>query len=454
MTETNLPRILVVEDQLNWRRLYKIWLKSYCQLFFCSNRVEAEKYFNNNPVDVVIMDLGLPEPQNGIDTIKDILSEKRNCKIIVVSAFTDRKLHLQVQKLGVYAVFEKDERLESELPVIIRKAYEMISLERENIYLRKRFHKEVGRYKILGSSPAAKNLRRMLQGIVQTDAPLVITGPTGSGKTFFAKLIHFSSPRYGKPLVSINCANLPPSLVESELFGHLKGSYTGAQTTTMGKFRQANNGTILLDEIGELSTTVQAKLLKVIEEKSFYPLGGHSEIEVDVRVIASTNRNLKQEVKRGTFREDLYYRLGAFTIHIPELEKRKEDIPEYFDLFLNNVCEEEGLPIPKVEPPVYQALQECAWPGNLRELKNVITRLVLFHPKVITVDLLAQYTQPSLKLLLERAVEKQYSLKELSALYIQKLYQKLQNKKEIAKALGINQKTVHRYLEMKVDKDE
>ncbi|MEJ2635243.1 MAG: sigma-54 dependent transcriptional regulator [Calditrichia bacterium] len=447
------PKVLIVEDQLNWRRLYKVWLKNFERITFCTSPKEAIESIQNSPVDLLITDLGLPAPEEGIKMLQDILFLKQNLKIIVVSAYTSRELHLKVQQLGVYAVFRKDERLESELPIFVRKAFEMASLERENHYLRKQFREKVKQYQILGKSDAAERLRQQVQSISQADSPILITGATGAGKNYLAKLIHFHSRRSRRPFVSINCANLPPNLMESELFGHVKGAYTGAESTTIGKFKQADGGTVLLDEIGEIPVKLQAKLLQVIEDKSFYPLGGRKEIYADVRILASTNRDLTHEIRKGTFREDLYYRIAGFVLPVPSLSERKKDIPDYFDYLLKETCEEEGIAVPEIAPEVYSVIQNLPWTGNLRELKNAVIRLLLFHPERITIQNLTEqgitiaHHPPAI----EKALQREYSLKEISAIYARALYNKLHRKTEVAEILNIDRKTLNRYLKMKVD---
>ena len=451
MSETVLPRVLIVEDQLNWRRLYKIWLRNSCHFSFSLSRSEAMETIRNQYFDVIIMDLGLPDPDQGISVIRQILESGIQSKIIVVSAFTERELLLQVQGLGVYAVFQKDDRLETEIPIFVRKAFEMNTLERENANLRDQFREKIRRFQILGTSTVAENLRRNAQSISQADTPVLITGPTGAGKNYFAGLIHSLSKRVDKPFVGLNCANLPPQLVESELFGHTRGAYTGADRATIGKFRLADGGTILLDEIGDLPVGVQAKLLQAIEEKSFFPLGGHEKIEVDVRILASTNRNLSREIAQGRFREDLFYRLAGFVVRIPSLSERKEDIPLYFDQFVREVCNQEQMALPQIESPVYPFLQTLPWPGNLRQLKNCATNLLLFHPKKITrADVRKQFMPPE-KSLLDHAVEKKFTLREMTALYVKALFEELPNKTELARILQIDQKTLRRYLKMEVE---
>ena len=444
------PNILVVEDQLNWRRLFKVWLKNEFQPTFCANRSEAISALNNGYFDVVIMDLGLPDPQEGIETIREIIKQKIDCKIIVVSAYTERDLLRKVQNSGVYAVFEKTESLEFELPVLIKKAYELITLERENKYLSAELRKSSEEFSILGESDTAKSLRQTAKNVSSSDLPLLIIGPTGSGKNYLARYVHQLSPRAYRPFVIINCANLSPELAENELFGHVRGAFTGAESNSKGKFKAADGGTILLDEVGDLTPSIQAKLLQVIEEKSFFPLGGRDKIEVDVRIMATTNHDLSEEVGRENFRKDLYYRLAGFLINIPSLSERKEDIPVYFDHFIRDFCSKENLPIPEIDPQVYQLLDKLDWKGNLRELKNVITNILVFHPeKISEKDILEKQKSENLTVL-SKSVQRDYSLKEMAALYAQELFKRHQKKGAVAEILQIDQKTLNRYLKMKV----
>jgi len=443
------PNILVVEDQLNWRRLFKVWLKNEFQPTFCANRSEAISALSNGYFDVVIMDLGLPGPQEGIDTIQEIIKQKIDCKIIVVSAYTDRELLRKVQNSGVYAVFEKTESLEFELPVLIKKAYELITLERENKYLSAELRKTTEEFSILGESETAKSLRQTAKNVSSSDLPLLIIGPTGSGKNYLSRYIHQLSPRANKPFVTINCANLSPELAENELFGHVRGAYT-ADRSSKGKFKAADGGTLLLDEVGDLSPSIQAKLLQVIEEKSFFPLGGRDKIEVDIRIMATTSHDLSDEVERENFRKDLYFRLAGFLINIPPLTERREDIQLYFDHFVRDICSKENLGIPEIDPEIYPLLENLTWKGNLRELKNSITNILVFHPEKISVkDVLAKQYNEKIKVI-SKSVQRDYSLKEMAALYALELFEKYQKKGTVAEILKIDHKTLNRYLKMKV----
>ncbi|GAB4342774.1 MAG: sigma-54 dependent transcriptional regulator [Calditrichia bacterium] len=446
-TTPTVPKVLIVEDHLNWQRLYKIWLKGQYDLYFASSRPEAVRLIREEHFDVAVTDLGLPEPEEGLTTIREILDSSPGIKVIVVTGFTDKNLFLHVQKLGVYAVFQKDERLETELTVFIRKAHEMTLLETENKYLRQRFQNNNNKISVLGESDAIQNILQKAGSLARSDTPILITGPTGSGKTHLARYIHELSNRKDKPFVTLNCANLPENLVESELFGHSRGAFTGADRNTEGKFKIANNGTLLLDEIGEIPIHIQAKMLQVIEEKSFYPLGSQTPVSVDVRIVASTNRDLKEEMENGRFRTDLYYRLSGFHLHLPALSQRREDIPALFDHFLLKICQQEDISPPEVEPGVYHILQTYDWPGNIRELINLVTRLLIFRPLKITESDLAEINTHAVPPIVNKAINYELSMKELCKQYARQLVKKYPNKQKVLEILKIDRKTLNRYLE-------
>ncbi|MFZ0391558.1 MAG: sigma-54 dependent transcriptional regulator, partial [Calditrichia bacterium] len=417
MAPESSPHVLVVEDQLSWRRLYNMWLKDFCRLTFTGSRREAVESIHSHPYEVVILDLGIPEPEDGLKTLQDLLAINPVLKVIVVSCYSSKQHQLQVQDAGAFVFFQKDEHLAQELPILIRKAQQMVHLEQENRYLRKQFRSRQEDHRILGESPEAKRLQRALRQAAQSDISLIITGPTGSGKTYFARTIHQLSERAPHPFVHLNCANFPFDLIESELFGHARGAFTGADSRTSGKFLEANGGTLFLDEIGDLPIGMQAKLLQVIEEKRFYPVGSHENVEVDVRILAATNHDLQAALKKGTFREDLYYRLSVMSIYIPPLQQRKEDIPLYFDYFLKKVSLEEGSPLPRVENQVYELITEYPWPGNLRQLRNFIHRLVIEKPHRITTADLQEQIGSSFRPFLMKALKHNYNLEKFNALY-------------------------------------
>jgi DNA-binding NtrC family response regulator len=450
MSSQKTPNILVVEDQLNWRRLLKVWLNKEFHLAFCTNRSEVIFALKNGYYDVVIMDLGLPDPKEGIEITQEIMKQHNDCKIIVVSAYTDRELLLKVQNSGVYAVFQKTENLEFELPVLVKKAYELLILERENRYLSKQLKISGEDFSVLGSSETARNLHETAKNVSSSDLPVLIKGPTGSGKNYLARYIHQLSPRANKPFVTINCANLSPSLAENELFGHVRGAFTGADRSAKGKFKAADGGTVLLDEVGDLSLSIQAKLLQVIEERSFFPLGGRDKIEVDIRILACTTHDLTEEVENENFRKDLYFRLAGFLINIPTISERKEDIPVYFDYFVRTVCTKENIPTPEIDQQIYDILEKMTWKGNLRELKNLITNILVFHPQKITVQDILSKQNNEKSSIISKSLQRDYSLQEMSALYAQELYKKYQKKGIIAGILNIDHKTLNRYLKMKV----
>ena len=446
------PKLLIVEDQSNWKRLYRVWLRKYYDLTFSSSREEALATIKSNEFNVVIMDLGLPNPNDGLIAIKQILELQKPLKIIVVTAMEERDWYLRVQELGVYAVFNKNERLETEIPVLVRKAFEIISLENENLQLQKALKKGVHEFKILGESEIAANLRTDVKTVSNIEAPVLITGATGVGKNFLAQYIHSISQRSQFPFITLNCANFPSNLMEAELFGHEKGAFTGASHSKKGKFEMAEKGTILLDEIAEIPYPLQAKLLQVIEDKTFYRLGSTKLQKIDVRIFAATNHNLSDDTRNEKFRSDLYHRLAGYRINIPELKERKMDIPVYFKYFLESISNSEGLTAPECEDGIFDIIEDFPWNGNFREMKNVITRLLLFRPTLITKKMLMKEINVSQHAIINKFLKREYSLKEISALYAQEMYRKYGVKAKLIDILKIDGKTLNKYLEMKVEK--
>ena len=257
------------------------------------------------------------------------------------------------------------------------------TLVKENTQLKKKINKK---YQMIGDSPALKKIQDIIQKVAVTDARVLITGPNGSGKELVAHAIHSLSARSKAPIVEVNCAAIPSELIESELFGHTKGSFTGAIKNKQGKFEQANGGTIFLDEIGDMSLVAQAKVLRALQESRISPVGSDKEIKVDVRVLAATNKDLKKEIEAGKFREDLYHRLSVIEICVPSLDERKEDIPFLVDYFVKQIAEEQGCHVKDFDSDAIKALQNFSWTGNIRELRNIVERLIILGGNPITVE--------------------------------------------------------------------
>ncbi|MCG2813283.1 MAG: sigma-54 dependent transcriptional regulator, partial [Thermodesulfovibrionales bacterium] len=289
------------------------------------------------------------------------------------------ELAVKATQIGAYDFLEKPLSLERVL-LVSKRAIEKRTLERENIALKENLTRK---WRLVGESQKIRDLREQIEMAARSNSRVLIFGESGTGKEVAARLLHEKSPRDGKPFIEVNCAAIPQELIESELFGHEKGSFTGAFEKKNGKFELADGGTLFLDEIGDMSLQTQAKVLRVIETQEFQRVGGNKNINVDVRIIAATNKDLREEVKKGSFREDLFFRLNVIPLFVPPLRERKDDIPILVEYFLDSLAAEYGKPPRKILPEALKYLQSYDWPGNVRELKNVIERLVIMTPSNI-----------------------------------------------------------------------
>lgn len=348
----------------------------------CSHARSFLALLEEKQPDIVLLDIYYGE-FNGIQLLKDMRERGYDQPVIVMTAHADVGVAVEAMKVGALDFVTKPFDL-NHLHAVLDKAHERSQLLSKIKILQHQLHDEHTRNGILGTSPALlrslETARRLAQGDTTT---VLLEGESGVGKELFARYIHQQGPRSQQPFISLNCGAIPKDLAESEFFGYEKGAFTGAtERMKQGKFELANGGTMLLDEIGELSPDMQVKLLRVLEEKRFYRLGGSKEIAVDVRIIAATNRDLATEVEAGRFREDLFYRLNVAVIKIPPLRKRREDVPLLVQAFLREFCTKLCKPVPEVAPETYSFLQQLTWKGNVRELRNAIERVVLLHHDV------------------------------------------------------------------------
>lgn len=336
--------------------------------------------FYDETIDLVLLDVILPDI-NGMDVLEKLKKGDPNLPVIIISGHGTIEMAVKATRLGAFDFIEKPINPDK-LDIVIENALKYSFLKRENISFKEEYEKK---YKIIGNSKAIKEVISIVQKIAPTKSWAFITGESGTGKELVARAIHNQSPRKNNPFVMVNCAAIPNELIESELFGHEKGSFTGAIYQKKGKFELANLGTIFLDEIGDMHPEMQAKLLRVLEDGKFQRVGGANTIKVDVRVIAATNKNIEQEIASGRFRRDLYYRLNVIPIYVPPLRERVEDIPLLIDHFLATFCAENGKPMMRFSDEAMLLLKRYNWPGNVRELKNLIERLViLVSSSVIT----------------------------------------------------------------------
>jgi DNA-binding NtrC family response regulator len=331
--------------------------------------------------DCVICDIKMPKI-DGIEVLEKVMAEKPDTPIIIISGHANIETAVEAVKKGAFDFIAKPPDL-NRLLITIRNAVDRQELVTETKQLRKKIEKVLDS-DMIGASPALQKIHETLKKIAPTDARVLVTGENGVGKELVARNIHRQSNRSKGPMVEVNCAAIPNELIESELFGHEKGSFTSAIKMRVGKFEQANGGTLFLDEIGDMSLDAQAKVLRALQEGKITRVGGDTEIKVDVRVIAATNKDLLKEVEEKRFRLDLYHRLGVILIHVPSLNERSEDIPQLTDHFLQQIAEEYKQPVKSIDPAAVQALCKHRWTGNIRELKNAVERLVILSDSRIT----------------------------------------------------------------------
>jgi two-component system response regulator AtoC len=363
--------ILIIEDEKLMRVTIEDSLKaSGYGVIACENGADGLAVFKDGPCDVVVTDIRLPD-KNGLEILREV-NALSDVPVIVMTAFGTIKDAVEAMKLGAFDYITKPFSLD-EFRMLIERALEMKRLREDNIRLRK----DINRYfcfpNIIGESAVMKKVFSLIEKVAASDSTVLILGESGTGKELVATTIHYQSPRKDKPLIKINCAALPETLIESELFGHEKGAFTGAIRRKPGRFELANNGTIFLDEIGDMPLSTQTRLLRVIQEKTFERVGGTETLKIDVRVITATNRNLEEEIKAGRFREDLYYRLNVIPVVIPPLRERREDIPALVDFVLSK-CRNRTAKTVRFSKDAMTALLQYDYPGNVRELENIVER--------------------------------------------------------------------------------
>jgi len=373
------PVVLIVDDEEGIREsLSGILEDEGYRVVSAGTGEDALRMIQEQTPDLVILDVWLPK-MDGIQALQEIKSLKRDIPVIMISGHGNIEVAVKATRMGAYDFLEKPLSLERVL-LSSRRALERSALERENRELRENLTRK---WKFIGESPSMKDLRGQIEMAAQSNSRVLITGESGSGKELVARLLHGMGSRADKPFVEVNCAAMPHELIESELFGHERGSFTGAFEKKKGKFELADKGTLFLDEIGDMSLQTQAKVLRVIETQEFQRVGGSANIKVDVRIISATNKDLEEEVKKDNFREDLFFRLNVIPISVPPLRERREDIPLLVEYFVQSIAEDYGQPLKKITPEAMKSLEEHSWPGNIRELRNLIERLVIMTPSTV-----------------------------------------------------------------------
>jgi len=369
-------RILIVDDESGIRESLGALLRDEgYEVESVASGEECLERMAQRRFDLLLLDVWLPGI-DGLETLERLQSRDGAPIAVMISGHGNIETAVRATKLGAFDFVEKPLSLEK-IVVVARNALEYLRLEEENRRLRAELEE---RYQIHGSSVAMKALRQQIALTAPTNGRVLIYGESGTGKELVARALHAHSPRAGKPFVEVNCAAIPEELIESELFGHRKGSFTGASEDKIGKFQQADGGTLFLDEVGDMSVKTQSKVLRVLEEQRVEPLGSNRPVSVDVRVIAATNKKLEEEIARNAFREDLFYRLNVIPFYVPALRERTEDIPILAAHFLRQFCEAYGKKPAEFAPAALEVLVGYSWPGNVRELKNLVERLVIMCP--------------------------------------------------------------------------
>lgn len=416
-------KVLLVDDDQELLHVYsKIFKLQGFDILTCCSGEEALEKLASNHISVVISDVIMPR-MNGMELLQKINREYPYCEVIMLTAEGSIAEAVDAVKQGAFSYFIKPADID-EMISSVKKAQELADTKDENHMLREQIADIAAEKIFVGRSDSAKELRRKAEIIGQSDSTVLITGETGTGKEILANLIHANSKRFTAPFICVNCGALNENLIESELFGSEKGAYTGAEKQRKGRFEAANGGTIFFDEIGELSLSMQVSLLRVLQEKTFERVGGSTPIYSDFRLIAATNRNLKEEVSAGRFRADLYYRLNIIPIEVPPLRSRKEDIEELSCYFLERYAREMNRKVKPLNRQILAALKKYDWPGNVRELKNIIERLIVLSgngdinlcdlPEEIKVAV-PQEDAPSTLKSVTREFEKEFIEKALSS---------------------------------------
>jgi len=377
-----MPKILLIEDEASIRAVLKDILKDQKELKLevseAKDGAEGIALLESESFDVAFCDLKMPK-MDGMEVLQKAKEKGIATTFIMISAHGTTEMAVDATKLGAYDFLQKPPDL-NRLLITLRNALDKTLLTKETKTLKKKISKK---YEMIGTSAALHEVKEMMEKVAPTDARVLILGPNGSGKELVARGIHEQSNRAHAPFIEVNCAAIPSELIESELFGHEKGSFTSAIKSKLGKFEQADGGTIFLDEIGDMSLSAQAKVLRALQENKITRVGGEKDIAVNVRVIAATNKDLRKEIAENHFREDLYHRLGVILIKVPALDNRKEDIPDLVEKFLSIIAEEYGSKKKSISEGALKELKNHSWTGNIRELRNVVERLVIMSSETI-----------------------------------------------------------------------
>lgn len=385
-----MAKILVIDDEKSIRNTLKEILEyEDFEVDLAEDGVQGLEMIGLKKYDVVLCDIKMPK-MDGLEVLGKIIETGMDLPVVMISGHGNIETAVDALKNGAYDYIEKPLDL-NRILITIRNAMDRTQLVTETRVLKKKVSMK---YDMVGESAALKKVKDMIEKVAPTEARVLITGENGTGKEVAARWIYEKSKRAGGPFIEVNCAAIPSELIESELFGHEKGSFTSAHKQRAGKFEQADGGTIFLDEIGDMSLSAQAKVLRALQENKISRVGSDKDIKINVRVIAATNKDLRHEIEEKRFREDLYHRLSVILIHIPSLNERKEDIPMLADHFIMQVCDEYGIPPKKISSEAVKKLQAFSWRGNIREFRNVVERLIILCSDTVNAEDVDAYVRP------------------------------------------------------------
>jgi two-component system response regulator HydG len=442
-------KILVVDDDPEMCGLLSDGLRGEdFSVLTTDDSLEASKILKKEEFDAIITDLKM-KGLIGLDLLEETKKVAPLTPVIIITAFGTIESAIKAMKLGAYDYVTKPFQMD-ELILTVKKALENRSLKKEVLRLKKEVESRYYFHRLIGKSPSMKKIYALIERISDSSSNVLLTGESGTGKELVAKAIHYNSIRKEGPLIAINCAAIPETLLESELFGYRKGAFTDAKSDKKGLVFEAHEGTIFLDEITEMPPTLQAKLLRVIEEREVRPLGDTSSYPIDVRIISSSNRDIKSLIQQGRFREDLYYRLKVIDIELPPLRERKEDIPLLIGHFIERFSREMKKGTSGVSEKALRILLDYAWPGNVRELENVIQRAITLsgHEMIQTEDLPSTLIQETDENIIEKSLQEKYTIEQLVNQYIKKVLIEVGgNKSKAAEILGLDRKTLYRKLQ-------
>lgn len=442
-------KILVVDDDLGMCGMLSDVLKEEgFSVHTTGESLEASKILKKEEFDVIVTDLKM-KGLKGLDLLEVAHKVAPMTPVIIITAFGTIESAIKAMKMGAYDYITKPFQMD-ELVLTVRKALENRLLKKEVIRLRKEVESRYDFHQLIGKSPSMQKIYDLIERISDSSSNVLITGESGTGKELVAKAIHYNGVRKEGPFVAINCAAIPETLIESELFGYKKGAFTDAKSDKKGLIFEANEGTLFLDEITEMPLTLQAKLLRVIEEREVRPLGDTNSYPIDVRIISTSNRDIASLIQQGRFREDLYYRLKVIDIEMPPLRERKEDIPILVQHFIHKFSKELKKAVSSVSEEALKILLNYFWPGNVRELENIIQRAITLsqHEVILPDDLPASIIQKTDEKLFEKAMEEKFTLDQLEKEYVKRvLIETGGNKSKAAERLGLDRKTLYRKLE-------